>query len=214
MIYLKDLNIAYMAVPKAACTSVKAALAVLDTGSDVNDPSELDHNAVHHHFPTRRFRPHRWAESEGAWRFTVVRDPLKRALSVYSNRVVDMRELHNSPRLRQLGTLPLDPDPDFFFQNIESYKANASTIKHHTIPMWLFTGKNRAQYDRVYTTSDLSALADALSERAGAPVVFPRRNRSSLPLKLEDLSPATRAALQVLTAPDYEIFGDLFPTPF
>ena len=214
MIYLKSLNLAYMPVPKAACTSVKAALAVLDPEKEASDVDALEHEAVHDIYPTQRFRPHRWETSKGAWRFTVVRDPVKRALSVYSNRIVDMRELHNSPRLRAQSELPLDPDPDFFFQRLEDYKALASAVKHHTVPMWLFTGRRLELYDEIYTTSDLGRLQDDLKAHIGQGVTLPRRNRSSFSIKLDDLAPETQKALRETTAPDYELFADYFQSPF
>ena len=207
-------KIAYMAVPKAACTSVKAALMTIDP--DKEPPQKLDAAAIlaiHRAYPTMRFRPHRWREYEGWWRFTVVRDPLKRLMSVYTDRVVGRSELHNSPKMRAQSALPKDPEPDFFFQNLPRYIALASSIKHHTLPFRLFIGPPPFLYDRIYRVEELPELAEALSQHSGQPVTIPRLNRSSGPLSPETLAPRTLGAIRDFLADDYEKLADFYENP-
>ncbi|WP_413821694.1 sulfotransferase family 2 domain-containing protein [Tateyamaria sp.] len=104
-----------MAVPKAACSSIKAALAVIDPTQDTTDPMTLEQKQVHNIYPTQRFRMHRWDQVLDYFRFTVVRDPLKRLLGVYTNRVVGLRKLHNCRKIKRgRVNLTADPDPDYF----------------------------------------------------------------------------------------------------
>ncbi len=210
-------QIAYMATPKVACTSVKAALAQIDpnapAGLGASQPDEEQHRLLHQSYPTRRFRPHRWRKYEGWWRFTLVRDPLKRLLSVYSDRVVGRRELHNSPKMRAQSVLPMDPDPDFFFQHLDRYMAHSSAIKHHALPFRLFIGPAPLRYDRIFRVSEIDALAEELSRRGGREVKIPRLNKSSARLSPDDLRPVTLGFIREYLKEDYELLGDFYKCP-
>jgi hypothetical protein len=207
-------SIAYMALPKAACSSVKTALSSIDP--DIIIPQEeLRRNGdiIHKFYPTRRFRPHRWEHYDGWWRFAVVRDPLARLLSVYTDRVIGRQELKASRRLRQVKHLSVDPDPDFFFQNIQSYKKLASAVKHHALPARLFIGPRPLRYDAVYRVNELPALSKKLSEITGHPVSIPRLNRSRAKLNFDDLARPTQDILRDLLAQEYEDLQDYFENP-
>lgn len=216
-VVLPQLRIVYMPIPKAACTSVKAALSSIDDDSPISgEDIQKNSKVVHRHYQTTRFRPHRWEPyCDGTWwRFSVVRDPLKRLLSVYSNRVVGLRELHNSPRLRAQSSLPLDPDPDFFFQNLKSYMDLSSSIKHHALPARLYIGPKPMKFDRIYRTDEIKVLADDLSAKVGREVVVPRFNESKKSISMQDLNTKTVASLKDRLAEEYEHLGDYFTNPF
>ena len=119
-IALKQFKLVYKPVPKAACSSIKAGLALLDGRTGIKRDELLrDVSLAHGIYQTTRFKRREWPLYRGYFRFTVVRDPLKRILSVYTNRVVDYRDLEKSRKLRNLrDQYPVDPDPDFFFQNL------------------------------------------------------------------------------------------------
>ena len=215
VIHINAFNIAYMAIPKAACSSVKAALGALDPDVPETNATAFPRKALHNRYQTRRFRIHRWRAYDQCFRFTVVRDPLKRLLGVYSNRVVQRRELHMSRNFRRgLTDLPPDPDPDFFFQNLAAYINAASTIKHHALPTSVFTGKDFSLYSKVYRTSDLDDLAADLSGITGRDVTIPHVNSSPAPLSIDDLSSKTRAAIATRLAPEYAHLADYFDNPF
>lgn len=210
-------KIAYMALPKAACSSVKAALAQIDDQPRDDGGFTCDLK-WHSMYPTRRFRPHRWEQYGEDWyRFCVVRDPVQRLISCYLDRVVERRELFNSRNVR-LGwvSLPAMPDPDFFLQNIQAYKGVSSTIKHHAMPSWLFLGKNLSLYDDVFTPRQLPALGAILSERSGQPVVIPRENATAKTTKLtlDDLRPQTVDILKKSLAEEYSFLSNYLENPF
>ena len=214
---LEKLKIAYMPVPKAACSSVKAALAQVDPDVSYRwRRARRDPNYVHALYPTRRFRPHRWERFSGGdwWRFTVVRDPLRRLLSVYSNRVGDFNELRNSPGVRAADDLTIEPDPDFFFQNLQGYIEKSSAIKHHALPTYLFTGTAPLQYERVYRVDELPALIDDLSERARQEIALPKLNQSGERLTLDQLKPETVEVLRERLAPEYAELEGIYDNPF
>ena len=215
VIHIDALNLAYMAVPKAACSSVKATLGALDPDNPVNDATGFSMDNIHKLYQTRRFRVHRWQRYAHCFRFTVVRDPLKRLLGVYSNRVVALRELHTSRNFRR-GHVDLtpDPDPDYFFQNLDAYIKAASTIKHHALPTSCFTGEDFSVFSRVYRTSDLGDLAADLSEIAGHPMTIPHYNSSGTPLDIDELAPRTQSAIANRLRGEYAHLADYFDNPF
>lgn len=212
-------NIAYMALPKAGCTTVKQALAQIDPDFDTKaaglelDPIDL----VHRVYQTKRFRPHRWElYDQGWWRFCVVRDPLKRIISCYTNRVVEMKELHNSRNLlRGRINLPMDPDPDFFFQNLQRYRDASSTMRHHLFPAWLFLGQGIERYERIYPIEELDQLIDDLETRTGQTIKRGVHNKTKgVKLTLDDLSAETQHALDVFLEDEYKDHARWYANPF
>lgn len=208
-------KIAYMAVPKAACSSVKAGLGAVDPAVPISDPTAFEQKQIHAVYPTQRFRMHRWERVGDFFRFTVVRDPLKRLLGVYTNRVVARRELFGCRKIKRGRVdLPPDPDPDFFFQNLSPYIAVASVIKHHALPTVCFTGSALDRYSKVYRTADLPDLASDLGERVGQDVTIPHFNSSDMKLTLDDLKPETHRALEARLRDEYAFLADYFDNPF
>ncbi|WP_299559099.1 sulfotransferase family 2 domain-containing protein [uncultured Sulfitobacter sp.] len=215
-ITIKAHRIAYMALPKAACSTVKQTLAKIDPayGRKFEKAGAPVLNPEHVLYPTRRFRPHRWEALEGWWRFCVVRDPAKRLISCYTNRVVQLKDLHNSRKLiRGAVDLPMDPDPDFFFQNLVAYRRAASVIKHHALPADMFLGDDLSVYDRVYPIEELDQLMKDLGARCGTDVTLVRKNKSGGGLGIEDLKPETRDSLRPHMAREYALLGGYYENP-
>ncbi len=209
-------KIAYMAVPKAGCSSVKAALAHLDPGVTIPPEDEITVMTWHAIYPTVRYRRRAWHNLSDHWRFTVVRDPVRRMLSVYTNRVVQLRDLHMSRKLRdrpEFAHLSRDPDPDYFFQHLPEYMKGSSVIKHHCLGTKLFIGPRPLQYDRVYKTEEMGQLARDLSDRTGQPVEMRRENPSEMKLTLDDLAPQTIDAIRPLLEMEYRHLSDYFENP-
>lgn len=210
-------KLAYMALPKAACSSVKEALARLDPAATIPPEDQVTLYTWHDIYPTKRFRPHRWERYADYWRFCVVRDPAKRLMSCYTNRVLQFEDLKNSIKLRDgrdwLPDLPRDPDPDTFFQNLDSYKLAASSIKHHAMPAWLFLGSKLEGYNRIYKTEELAALQWDLGLLTRQEVVLPRRNTSEAVLRIADLKGETIDALRPFLDEEYEFLGAYYKNP-
>ncbi len=217
VIKIDEYRIAYFALPKAGCTTVKVTLSGIDPDfADKRDSLAPDDRAeIHAVYPTRRYRPVRWREvSDDWWRFCVVRDPAERILSCYTDRVLGRQELRNSRRLRGPNVdLPTDPDPDFFFQNLREYVRLSSVIKHHALSCTLFLGPRMAAFDRVYRLEDLGLLAQDLSARTGRSLSIPHNNKSAASLTLGDLAPASRDSLRRYLGPDYEVLSDYYENP-
>ncbi|MCC1491895.1 sulfotransferase family 2 domain-containing protein [Cognatishimia sp. F0-27] len=218
-IVIEAYRIAYMALPKAACSSVKLALAGIDPAAPrgfADGRGGHDVHNVHGLYQTRRFRPHRWAAYEDHFRFCVIRDPVERLLAVYTNRVCEIGELKMSRRLRRHAPeLPTDPDPDTFFRNLDRYKALASSIKHHALGAWAFVGPELgpARYNRVYRIEELDALAWDLGLLSRRSVEIPRANRSRARLQLEALSGSAIDAIRPFLDREYAHLGAFYDNP-
>ncbi len=215
VVVMPEHRIAYMAVPKAGSSSVKSMLARID--HERWPALETDLRALHQVYPTKRFRPHRWRDTHrpGWFGFTVLRDPLARLMSVYTDRVIQKGDLRDSHRIQSgQSDLPADPDPDHFFANLPGYMAASSSIKHHALPTVLFTGPDLSVYDAVFRTEEISELARHLSRHTGHSVAVGQRNASAWRLGLDDLSAATRDVVRDYLAPDYDLLADHYPRPF
>lgn len=208
-------RLAYAAVPKAGCTTVKMMLAQIDPDCDWAPAGDGDTAAIHGVYRTSRFRPRHWRPYRKAYRFTVVRDPLSRLLAVYSNRVLEYGDLKRSMRMKRgRADLPMEPDPDFFFQHLAEYCAVSSSIQHHTRPTATYTGRRLGRYSKVYRTGELGLLARDLAEISGQAIALPHANRSGTRLSLGDLSASTRAALREKLDFEYRFLADYFDNPF
>ena len=217
VVAVPNFKLAYAAVPKAACTSIKAVLAQHDPAISLPPEDERSGPTYHAVYPTQRWRKWQWKPYQGEdwFRFCVIRDPSKRLMSAYVNRVVEKKELHNSRNLQKgRVNLPMDPDPDFFFQNLEAYNQAASVIKHHTFTIQMFTGPSLGRFTDVYKVErDMPRLAEDLSARLGAQVTIPRENKTRVKLTLDDLTPKTREALRVRLTKEYDYLEGHYDNP-
>ncbi|MBY6114373.1 sulfotransferase family protein [Mameliella alba] len=205
-------KLAYVALPKAGCSSVKQALAMLDPWVIV--PDQPDVQTWHQIYQTRRFNGALWAQYSDFFRFCVVRDPAKRLMSCYTDIVVKRRALKDSPRVRAASGLPLDPDPDTFFMRLSRYRRKSSIVKHHVLGAELFLGPDlRANFDRVYRTSELGQLACDLSRQTGETVTMPHANSSGGKLSIFDLEGRTIDRLRPLLEDQYDYLADYFTNP-
>lgn len=206
-------KIAYMPLPKAACTSVKTLLSWVEGGLEMH---ETGRDTVQANFQTRRFRLDRWEAYGDDWfKFCVIRDPFERLMSCYLDLVVTRNELANSRRLPLLhNELPAQPDPDFFFQHLQDYRRISTSIKHHSFHAEVFLGDDLSVYDVVYPTTELTELSRALSKRCQRRLIFPRENATRQRLTPDDLAPETQACIARWLAPDYALLGAYYTSPF
>ncbi|WP_136442494.1 sulfotransferase family 2 domain-containing protein [Pacificoceanicola onchidii] len=215
MIVIDAHKLAYAALPKAACSSVKKALAAVDPEASLSAEEARDVHSYHLLYPTARFHPRRTAGLEDHFRFAVVRDPLARLLSVWTNRVLEFGDLRNAWSLQSgRADLPMEPDVDFFFQNLDGYAQAVSSIKHHVLPARLFLGDDLDFYSQVYRTSELSGLAQDLSDWTRQGVSIPRSNRSATRLEAADLAGETLAAIRPRLDAEYDYLSRFYENPF
>lgn len=103
-------KISYYPVPKCACTSLKLVFFRIENGYDFrNFRVNGKMRYIHSFYASRKFANARDLDGDDHFRFAVVRDPVERLLSCYSNRVLYYRELSArklSPEATAAGCRP------------------------------------------------------------------------------------------------------------
>ncbi|WP_162784801.1 sulfotransferase family 2 domain-containing protein [Paracoccus suum] len=203
-------KLAYLPVPKIACTSLKEVFYRIENDHDFVPAvrnSGMFH--IHHFYPTPPFRTvPRWRMKEH-YRFCVVRDPIKRLLSCYSNRVRHHRELaarHLSAEAVAAGAIA-DPDLETFVERLEVYRKHSGQILHHSDPQVVFLGPDVGYFSRVFQMNELDQLTAELRERTGLALELPHSQSGGPKLSPGDLSVAARDKLLRFYRADYDAYS-------
>ncbi len=207
-------GLAYLPVPKNACTSIKWMFYEAEHGVKFSPyKSNNGKNVfIHDLYPTITFDKLEKESIADSERIAVVRDPVKRVFSAYGNRVVLHRELSagkQGKRLAKFGLLP-DPDLSTFIDQIEEYCAAVPTINHHTRPQVDFLGSDPAYFSRIYRFSELDSLAEDVSRITGKRLDLPRLQRGGPKFSITDITGIQHEKLRGLYTADYEAFGSWF----
>lgn len=216
-------QIAFVASPKCMTTSIGRMFLEIETQKPFD---RKDHGG---HYVHRVYKIRAKALRLGAvpapleklkdyWTFTVVRDPIKRLLSAYANRVVDQNEVGKvmarpawqAEHGETQPDLEPRPDPSEFFENLALYRDLIPSIRHHTNPMRDYLGSDLSAYDAVFPVENITDLEQTLSERIGSPLKLPNAQRSKSKLKFADLSPAAQNVIREFTRSDYELLSDWY----
>jgi len=223
-ILIEQLGLAFFPIPKCACTSLKLTLFELEHHQPY---SRARHGGPHIHRFYRKKRnfdtmaevtAEDYGRCRGYWSFAVTRDPIKRLLSAYSNRIasrddITMERQRNAARNvapREPASLPARPTIDFFVENLEGYRRCSESIEHHTQPQRYFLGPDWRRIDRVYRIEEIADLEHDLSERTGRRVTIPRANDEGARIRFSSLSPCTQERLRELTRTEYDWLHPLY----
>lgn len=215
-VILEDHRIAYFNIPKAASTSIKHAFYRIEHGRPFQPG---DQGAQYIHQIYRVELPVTAADYDrfdDYWTFTVVRDPAKRILSAYSNRVLHHKDMHDMRRARLRALvrgLSLTPDIETFLKKIDRYRAFSPSICEHTDRIDRFVGPDLSRLDRVYRIAELPRLTEDLSERVGRRVEIPHLQTGGPKIPLESLSRAGFDRLMAFTASEYELVREYYQPP-
>ena len=144
VIYLKEINLAYVAVPKNACTTLKSFLYKLQNKREFHK-FQAGHKTfnIHNVMPTPTHE--RWSsmnhthgiDKTNTFIFAIARDPLTRFLSCYKNRVLMHDDIGLNIQARKKCNskeLPVKPDINTFVENLSFYQEICDSINHHTMP--------------------------------------------------------------------------------
>src|SRR5690625_3555688 len=191
-IYLPEQQLLYIPIPKNACTSIKHALHEIEFGKrfDSGLPEFSDYREHHDYYKKRAnafTSVSRLKARTDATRFALVRDPVKRLLSCYRNRVVDLEDLKSAKATLKRMNLPSQPDINTFVMNLKGYRKAVKSIEHHSRCQSNFLGGRIDYLDRVFTLDDISGLVDML--RSHAPdLELLKRKKGGTKASLADLS--------------------------
>jgi hypothetical protein len=204
---LKDFS--YQFVPKIACTSIKRALFEAETGVPF-DRKSIGCSA------------HQWTKQNRLGdvfgkkiRLLVVRDPVERFLSAYSNRVGFHRELSFDVVSKKFPNIInnisiFDPDIDCFVNNLEMF-LTVPPIKHHffTLKDWI-NGVSLAEYSHVYPIEKIIEAQHLVSEIYDKDIVFGRFQTGGVKIRPEELSSSTLQKIKEYVRSDYNILKSFY----
>lgn len=166
-IRLSKQRLIYIPVPKNACSSTKEALHEIEFGRrfDKNRDINAPYINIHDYYKKRpkAFTGLKRISSEKKFTsFAVVRDPVRRLVSCYRNRVVDLGDL--SLTAKSIDKYGLDPNPDInaFILNLKKYRIANKSIEHHSRPQWSFFGGRLDYLDKIFKMDELDDLQDFL----------------------------------------------------
>ena len=202
-------KIGYRFFPKVACTSIKSALYKIEEKKDFvrEDVGMYVHRFVDKH------KVNDMDECEN--RLVVIRDPIKRFLSAYGNRVTFHSELSREFVKNKFpdcyDKIPyFDPGLGQFIDNLKIY-LNVGPIRHHVRPLSFFLdGQDLSYFTDVYKMEDIPQFESKLSELFGQEVVFERKQTGGRKFELRDLSKAQINKLLKYYKKDYKLLKDYY----
>lgn len=231
-IKLPNLEIYYDFVPKLASTSIRHwlyELAFKERFHEYRRDNQLFH--IHNYLGDPTFDQSRklitlnkktrdellTVSSKKVFYFCIVRDPIKRLLSAYSNRVTYHKELSTQRREKQEyqeRNLKPHPELNYFVENLEAYQEFNPSILRHTRPM-IDILNQQMSYTHVYDISQLDDLLkdvkDFLSLNYSSQefdsslfTELPRKQTGGTKFSLDYLSPKNVKKLGKYYACDYE----------
>lgn len=178
VIALEQGKLAYVPIPKNACTSLKLLFFRLIHGCEFGGHFD----AIHHQFDYRASDFNAFKADKSYFKFTVIRDPVERFFSAYNSRVLVHRELSENWFLQRAPkfdegfnymksrSLTFDPTIAEFIQRLEDYIEVSTILKHHFVPQTLFFFRRPEVFDKIYDITQLPELEKDLSERLGQPI--------------------------------------------
>jgi hypothetical protein len=176
-------------IPKVASSSIKAFIWQLRNGRRFDGDLQRAHRI---YWPRihGRVRDHFADREAGWWRVAIIRDPVRRLVSAWRNRIAHHRVLERPG----VGTLSLDrqPDLDQFVSHLGAYQRASRDIRWHTTPQSVHLGNRLDRYDAIFPIERLGEFERLLCERYQAEFALPH---------LQDLGP--KASANELSATAY-----------
>ncbi|MEM9276140.1 MAG: sulfotransferase family 2 domain-containing protein [Cyanobacteria bacterium P01_F01_bin.143] len=216
------LKFIYIDAPKCASTSLKRWIYKIEFGKTF-ERYKQDNRWIHVH-NCGKFRrvpfPQLPEDQQDYQIVTVIRDPIKRLLSAYSNRIVNFKELGEqttySDRIKA-ENLKFNPNINYFISNLEAYQncTNKAIILHHTRPVIDFIGEDLSLYTNIYPMEKLKQIKSDLlagSNYASPEQIpeIPKTQTGGPKLKLKRLKQKNFDKLLEYYAQDYQLLKDYY----
>ncbi|MEG4644244.1 sulfotransferase family 2 domain-containing protein [Paracoccus sp. APAP_BH8] len=211
-IIIDKINLSYFPVPKVACTSLKHVFYFIENEREFH-PSTKNGMVfhIHNYYPSVPFQNNPHDRLRHHHRVCVVRDPIRRFLSSYSNRVCFHKELSEkrlSPNAISAGAEP-DPDLEVFVEKLEIYREHSKSIRDHTAPQVSYLGSDKDYYSKIYQMSELDDLVLDLSARAGSDLELPHKQAGGPKISADSLSSNAIEKIKKFYDEDYQSYDFL-----
>ncbi len=213
-IYLPEQKLIYIPIPKNACTSIKHALHEIEFGKrfDADLPEFSDYREHHDYYkkrPSAFTSVSTLQQRTDTTRFALVRDPVKRLISCYRNRVLDLGDLESSREALEKEGLPINPDLNTFILNLAEYRDINNSIEHHSRPQYNFLGGTIDYLDHIFILRNISELEEML-QRFKSGLKLRQRKTGGTEVNLNDISGEALDVAIEFYKKDYELLGDYF----
>lgn len=211
-VLLKDYKLFYADVPKVACSSVKRMFFEIENGIPF---PVLKANGVNWHihvfYPGWLRQDFPEGQIANFRRLAIVRDPIKRFLSAYGNRVVFHKEASKQhvSKLGRFNTPKADPELDEFIDNFEKYRQIPSIV-WHTRPTVDFLGFEPSYFHGLYGIHQMDEFVADVSNLVGKPVEVGRHQTGGPKFSKGDLTAKQLTKLEKYYKADYDTFSAYF----
>lgn len=198
-------QIGYFPIPKAACSSVKLALYKLKTHRDYDKDS---YDGIHiHDYWTRQQKPLKCFTNK----IIIIRDPIERFLSAYSNRVLDHGELNRGAIERDcpwlLKKLPhFRPNVSQFIESLDKYML-VPVIDHHCKALSWHVKNDLSEFTHIYPLENIGEFEKYLQEKSEEKFIIPRSHVGKNKVQLGQLTREELEALFVYFDDDYRLLA-------
>ncbi|MDJ0632809.1 MAG: sulfotransferase family 2 domain-containing protein [Xenococcaceae cyanobacterium MO_188.B29] len=220
-IVCQSLNLLYVGVPKCACTSLKKWIYHLEFNQEFKKyKSENKVIHIHNCRSLKQIDLYESAKNKHNYMIiTVIRDPIKRFISAYSNRVLYHQELSENFVYKdyiEAAGLKFNPDINYLVENLEKYQKCVKSIMHHTRKITDFIGEDLSLYTNIYTIAMISRIKEDILRSSNLPNLqrslpeIPKLQTGGPKLDLSVLKPENFSKLIDYYAKDYEILRDYF----
>ncbi|MCP3901796.1 MAG: sulfotransferase family protein [Desulfobacteraceae bacterium] len=209
---LKGTSIYYWPVPKNACTTLKQAIYKFNYDKNFSSTNFFSKKYGIHDIYRSRSNLSKELDSNNR-NFCIIRDPISRFVSLYTNRVLYYKELEICRNKIISVSLKVNPDINYFANNLEKYIKYSPEIKHHALPQVDYLGCNPEQYWRIYKISEIEQLSIEIKSITNKSLTINHYKKSDPGLKESTLLQLTNESIEYLREfymKDYEIFGRYF----
>lgn len=207
-------RIVFFPIEKNCSTSVKHLFYRLETGTPFPKAKKKFNlvGHVHNYYPS--FVEEKWLEFYDAYdTIAIVRDPIKRFLSAYGNRVVATKALetvgHSKAKIDR-SVYSLQPSLDEFVQNLEFYCEVSPYIERHIASQSSKIGKFFSKIKLTYDTSQIPEFEEYLSKKYRRKVKLPHKQTAGPKYKISDLKKESLEKLQKFYEKDYNMLSNFY----
>ncbi|NEQ37510.1 MAG: tetratricopeptide repeat protein [Okeania sp. SIO3I5] len=204
----EELGLAYLPIPKCASTTLKHTFYSLKFNQEYSGSIEQIHQFWYPYTDVLD----NFKNLDNYFKFTVIRDPIKRLLSCYKNRVLYHKNLWLKSIRGKLENAGLKPEPDinYFVENLENYFQISDAMIHHALPQNKYIGKDLNIYDLICPIENLENLRQIISQKANIEIEFPRFQTEGPRITIQDLTEKSLRKLIEFYAEDYQLLQDFY----